>query len=471
MIISVKAINYKMHHNIDVKLNGESFFLVGDWETGKSTFLEMIESSLGLIPFADDPLTKGAPSGVLEVVHDFGDGNLYTVRRRFNPNGLMRFEVTDQNGGSHTLTPLLQKIFGKAFTNASFDYKKYFYECKSKEARYEYFVKTLGGEPVLVNKKTIKEKTSKRAALNNEKATYLTLLNESIVDPDIIDEQQVKYNEPKLIEDAFSDPEVVKIVNQVNELNKAIQDYELAKECNEKVTVLVSRNETIDIELKALQDLIKDLNTEKKRNEKAIKANPGDFDYERELALEAEAATIEIAELEAGFDHVLNIAKVGIAQFNQEQADFKNGLKYFERFTKANNEWNLLDQEISDLEAENDKLFKEQLGIPEISISADDEIMYKGVDGVARELCFPNVSKGRSIAITAQIQRALNPGGKNFIIIPEGQSLGSGLDEVIEECKKFNMQYIVEVTERKQNFQIKFEEQYLNKPVKKARKI
>ncbi|HTB30809.1 MAG TPA: hypothetical protein VK808_02215, partial [Bacteroidia bacterium] len=65
-----------------------------------------------------------------------------------------------------------------------------------------------------------------------------------------------------------------------------------------------------------------------------------------------------------------------------------------------------------------------------------------------------------------QIQRAINPAGINLIVVPEAQSLGSGMDEIIEECNSLGVQYIMEVTERKQPFKIKFEEEFLGKPQK-----
>jgi hypothetical protein len=165
--------------------------------------------------------------------------------------------------------------------------------------------------------------------------------------------------------------------------------------------------------------------------------------------------------LQPQIDAALMIAEGEVNQFNQERTKFQTGLQYLETFKVLNDSWTVLQNDIIKLEAENEQIFKAKFNIPELSIGEDESILYLCPDGVKRELAFPNVSKGRSIRIAAEIQRILNPDGINFIVIPEGQSLGSGLYEVIEECKKFGFQYIVEITERKQDFKIVFEEEYL----------
>jgi hypothetical protein len=51
--------------------------------------------------------------------------------------------------------------------------------------------------------------------------------------------------------------------------------------------------------------------------------------------------------------------------------------------------------------------------------------------------------------------------GDNFIIIPEAQSLGSALDEIIKECDKYHMQALIEYTERNEEFKMVFVDEFI----------
>jgi hypothetical protein len=121
-----------------------------------------------------------------------------------------------------------------------------------------------------------------------------------------------------------------------------------------------------------------------------------------------------------------------------------------------------------------------KIPIPGLTIEDIDDkniILYEG-----RELCFENISKGRSIRLAIEIQRAINPKGSHIVMIPEAQSLGSQLDEILAECKEYGIQAIIELTERKQEFHIEFEDEFLDdkivditknpikKPIKKQSK-
>lgn len=467
MILRIKATNYKMHRKLHVDPNGRSFVLLGDRETGKSTFLEIIEESVGLVPFAPNPLSEGAEAGSMEVTHDWGADGIYTFRRRFTKNGLLRFEVLDGNDRllKEGMETVVQRIFGRAFFNSYFDYKKYFYECKSTAARYEYVLKSIGGEPVLANKLTIKEKTAKRNQIGGQRITHAGLLSESIIDPDTMEQDIEKYKNEKSIQDIYNDDEYLKLKEQLGDLDNAQEEYELVATANEAVLKIEVRNQFIDLEIVELQGKIKALQQEKKDNAKFIKDNPKDVAYENELLIIAESAADTREVIKRDMEAALERAGTELNQFNRNKNKFDTDMRYLKIYKDLDTQWNKLDTEITDLENENDRLFREQLNIPEISIGEDESIQYLCSDGIKREMCFPNVSKGRSIQITAQIQRVLNPKGNNFIIIPEGQSLGSGLDEIKEECDKFGIQYIVEMTERKQDFQIVFEEsQKVGKP-------
>lgn len=456
-VLSVKAKNYKKLKSLHINPNGKSFFVVGDTEEGKSTLLEIIESSLQLAPFPSNPLSDDEDAGGYEVVHLL-NGEEYTVKREFTrEGGLKRFTMTDRKGFSAAPSTVLNNIFGKAFINAHFDYKAYFYGCTTSFQRTEYVIKAFGGNTVLENIKIINTKTRERGAIGTDKTTFETLLKGSILNPETLELDLLKYAEPKDIKSAYGDPEYLRLQEELVDKDKLELDLSVISDFNKKHDITSQRNIDIADRIKLLEQEIKDLKGEKKDNEKWLKDNPKDLEFEQEIIAKIDEADLFNEAKQTEIDTALQLAIDGINLFNQNKFAFDTGITYLEKFQELDEKWDELDKEITELEEINDKILHDSLPIPELSI-VNDVIMYEG-----RELCFPNISKGRSIRITAQIQRILNPKGNNLIIIPEGQSLGSGLDEVIEECKNFGVQYIVEITERKQPFQIKFEDEFLKK--------
>lgn len=459
MVTDVKLINYKIHRDFQFSPNGKSFAIVGDSGTGKSTLIDVILMSLGVIPFDKKCLSDGAESGRMEVTHDFGDGNKYTVKRRFSKKGVMRFEVTDQNGGDHTMEVLLGKVLGKAFTNTYFDYRKYFHDCKTSAARFEYMVRAVGGDVVLDNNRTINRKIDERNTIGGKRSTFETLLEQNtILDPDKLDEQEVYYAKLKTLDDIYEDETYKQLESQLIQKESLELDLEIVSESNDKYKKAELREVAIDTEIAELERQIRELKAEKKDSQKWRKQNPADFEFEKELAEQIAKADEQNAELYPKIKQAKDAAQERINTYNYEYNQFNTGLGYLQEFLSLNEKWNTINDSIEKLREDNDKLFRERLAIPEITITEDDVVMYTFPDGVQRELALPNVSKGQSVGITAKIQSVLNPKGLNMIMIPEGKSMGSGLDEVIAECNNLGIQYIVEITERKKEVKIVFEE-------------
>src|SRR4051812_37161383 len=127
-VTKITAKNFKKLEDFSFSPNGKSIFVVGDSGEGKSTLLRIILSSLMLEDFPADPLTTGKKSGFVETEHDV-DGMKYTVKRSFTDDRTKktRFTVVDQNGGKYSLSEVLEKIYGKAFTSSNFDYYQFFF--------------------------------------------------------------------------------------------------------------------------------------------------------------------------------------------------------------------------------------------------------------------------------------------------------------------------------------------------------
>lgn len=465
MVTGIKLVNYKLHRDFETKPDGRSFRVIGDIEEGKTTLIELIEACLMLRPFDPNPLSEGAESGRAEISYDLGDGHIYTVRRRFTKKGLMRFEVTDENGGDHSLKPLLEKILGKAFMNSYFDYTKYFYQLANSNDRTDYFVKAAGADVVLENLKKIRVQTKERNQVGGEINTYETLIENSILDPDRLEEDTELYKEPKSLADVEKYEPLVALINQLTVMDVLNEAFDVVKQANDEFDVKTERNTTIDERIAEIERELKDLKAEKKTNIKWLNDNPADREYENELYTELVQAIGANELLMPEIEAARNEAIEDINNFNQRRVQFNQGVQFFEKYTELSERYEAITDNILELKETNKNILLEKLPLPELSVE-DDVVMYEDKDGVKRELCFPNISKGRSIILAARIQRALNPKGNNLIVIPEGNLLGSGLDEVAQELESFGVQYIVEITEPKTKLTIKFEEN-TKKPAEK----
>jgi hypothetical protein len=132
--------------------------------------------------------------------------------------------------------------------------------------------------------------------------------------------------------------------------------------------------------------------------------------------------------------------------------------------------WIDKDNAIKDLRTQCVRAFKEKIPFENMEIrdivsatkkngvlveKVEQHLYYDG-----RELNRQNVSTGLSLKIAIQFQMIHNPRFRT-IFIPDAKALGSKFYEVIEAAKELNFQWIAELTEISDNFQIKFSEEIL----------
>lgn len=454
MIVKIKLWNYRIHDKFEFTPNGKSFILLGDIGGGKSSILEIIKAGLLLVPFPAFPLKDGTEKGGMEITYNIL-GDEYTVTRDWTSKNLGRFEMTNSKGLSASPTAVLTEIFGMAFKNNYFDYEEYFYKLGNSKDRFDYFIKATADATVVTNNKDIRKYIQERNDVGGKRTTFYTLIEESIIDPATLEEDIIKYNEPKKLEEAFENPEYLALKKKLIDPHILLDEYELVLDYNEKFQTRTKRGIGIDNEIADLELRLKELKKEKKDNAKWLNNNPEDKDLEKELAKKVNDCDVKNAETEKLMEAAYLRSVELVNDFNRKQAEFVAAKGYVIKYKALTSDYNSINEKIEILKAQNEAILKKRLPLPEISISENDVVLYRG-----KELAFPHVSKGESITIAAQIQRTINPAGNNLIVIPEGQSMGSGIDDIREECKKFGVQYVVEVTERKQKFQVKFEEEY-----------
>ncbi len=457
-LVSGKITNFKKLKDVKFNVNKKTFFIIGDTGEGKTSLLTAILSSIMVEDFPEDPVTTGEDAGEVSMVHEF-EGRLYTFRRAFVKGKKSRWTCTDEIGGRHTPSDVLERMLGKAFVNNYFDYNQFFHKQKSTDARTEYLIKSVSGDKVFENIAKINKLTRERGPLGTEKDRLEKLIDQSGLNPDTLEEDVIKYAEEKTTEEALkikndtllTRKSIINLTNQLKVVREENETYKLSEESLAEV----------NDEIAELERLLTAAN-EKKKN---ILQYQEDFppDFETQAALEKELETVEEdnKDIEEKADLEYNRMVMDVNTFNLERKELSDAIINYDLFLEASSSWQEKDDEINRLKAENKELFASRLPIPGMTIEEYGEegklmVMYDG-----REFCYENLSKGKSLRLTMEIQRFLNPKGNNFIVIPEAQSLGSELDDILQECKDHNIQAIVEVTERKQKFQIKFEEDYL----------
>lgn len=458
-VISVKVHNFKKLESFEHTFNGKSFFVIGDSKEGKSTLLNVILSTLMIKDFPEDPITTGKESGFVEAVHEF-EGMKYTIRRTFtnDKDKKTRFTVTDEKGVRHTLSNLLENLWGKAFTNAYFDYNQFFFQQKSTETRTAYLIKAIGGEDVNTNLDKIKKLKLQRAAVSNNVDQYQYIINNSTLNPETLEADIELYKEEKKNDVALEKKnEILAKRKSIVNLNTQLQIVREGNGAYEMSEISLSEK---DFEI---EELKKQLNAALEERTKILewqRDNPGDLKRQGELELELSTAEEDNRKLEIEADEIYDTEMSAINKHNSMRAQLHEAIESYDLYLKYNKQWEEKDAEIKRLIKENKTIFTSRLPIPEMSIEEVDDkmiVMYNG-----REFSYENLSKGESLKLAMEIQRFLNPKGNNLIVIPEAQSIGSeDMAEILSICKDNDIQAIIEETQRKQKMQIKFEEDYI----------
>lgn len=462
-VLNVRVKNFKTHvgeHVISPK--GNSFLLIGDSAKGKTSILELIAANLMQKPYPANPLSNGEDEGFTETEHLIG-GTKYTIKRTFKrledgSVNLSRFSVVSESGGRYSLTEFLKKHLSDTLA-ASFDYATFFFEKKSPEARFKYMIDSIGGDAVIENNKKVSDLEQERAIAGTQRGIQKALWEqEGAFNAESFERDIEYYEKPREIQEAAAaKQEVLAGLVDITEIRaKADKELEEKRKREDLESLIVNdKDELVQIQkrMEFLKNRLSGYEAELagiKYDESVIK------DAEFEIAI-AETKNKEVIEqADEKYEQMVE----EITQFNANRKNFHNTIKSFREWQRLNTEWISLDEQIKSLRDSNKELFASKLPIPELSIGTvggKEVVLYNGV-----EFCWENLSKGETIEVTAKIQSAINPNGDNFIIIPEAQSLGSKIDEVIEACKKFNMQACIEYTERNEEFRMEFVDDFLN---------
>lgn len=451
-LLTIEAKNFLIHKNLKIDLNKQSILVVGDCATGKSTLSKLILAHIAQGPYPPNPLSDGEDEGFTKTTHQGPDGKVYTVSRKYvRENGsvkLDRFEVRGPAGVEKSLEYVMETFFNGVFTSGKFDYHTYFFKKSGPVERYKYFTKAIGDDSIEKNIDKIVAIEESRADIGNKKSVQKALYDQAGIptDPKEAEEKLAYFKKQLTVEDAATATAELLATKKSTDEHQAI--YEKHASAVEKAVAINKEINDIDIQIFELQQ-------RRAEQEKLGRANQKDIKPEKELVAilkKAEKIQADNKVIDAQAEELYQTKITEIVDFNSAKATFYNGLKAFQEWQRLEGEWKKLDQDIKDMKLENEETLKKLLPLPELSIGERNKkpiVLYKG-----REFSDEYLSTGEQIQITAAIQMALNPKGDNFIIIPNAQDLGSKLKDVQKACKKFNVQYLVEMTKEDEEFRV-----------------
>lgn len=464
-LLTVEAKNFLIHKDLKIDLNKESCLVIGDSGSGKSTLSRLILAHISQVAYPSNPLSDGENEGYTKTTHQGPDGKVYTVSRKYTREKdgsvkLDRFEVRGPDGYKKSLEQIMETVFQGVFTSSRFDYNTYFNKKKGTVDRFKYFVEAIGDKTIEENADKIELLEEERAIIGNSRTTKKALWEQVSTSDDEAEMQKELdyYSQERTIDEAtaakaehlekkipmtvyekkldthakaiemmgMDDAAILGYTNEIAEIDRQMQ--ELQRRRNEKETQIRSRQALKDeqkknvLSNKALDKMAKEVTKIEKDNK----------------IIEAEAEAIYKTKLDE------------IVDFQAKKQQFFNGLQAFEDWSKLDIQWKEKDQNIQTLKAQNEETLKKLLPIPEMEIGIKNKkpvVLYKG-----RELSDEFFSTGEQIEIALAIQVALNPTGDNFIVIPNAQDLGSKIRDVQAACKKYNIQYLVEMTRPDEEF-------------------
>jgi len=472
-LISVKAKNYKNHENIEFSLDGKSIVLIGDSGVGKTNLMQMILAHLGIVDFPKDAQRAGTNGGFTESEWEI-DGTRYVIRREYEGGTLKRFRML-ADGRKVTWEDEIKKIFnGLNPATSYFDYAKFFFELKTPDKRFEYLVQCSIGPKFFENKKLIDTATEERGSIGTQRSVYQNRLATSDLNVDNYASMLEHYSQPHPTTEAEKARD--EILNKRKEASVLVNELTVLKDENNKTRIAEEKKKEFIDKISSIDEQIKRLQQEKEgyeekieRCDNRIKEYPINAAREQELQQELDNLQKANVELEQEANLVYRDKMKDVELFNTAREKFLNDRKDLDKFLELDQEWNKLDDEIKAYKQENIELFKSKLPIEGLEVK---EILSKPEDPNSkvkyelwwngREVSFDRISKGESLKFAIMVQQALTPEGLKIIFIPEGQSMGSKLDDMLEVAKEYGIQTVVEITERKHNFEIKFEEQFLD---------
>lgn len=461
-LVYVTLRNYRKHAKLDMQFDGKSYILVGDTGEGKSSVLEALKVAHKFVPFPKDALKDGAKEGALEVGLMI-KGEPYKVICDFDESGRGRWRVRSEGRGSFSLEEVLKQLFvglaTKGLNGAYFDYSQYFYECKSPAARFEYLMDCILGEVYDQNKKLVASLEKERGMVGTKRSLVQARVLNSEITEENFKELATLYNKPRTNDEAIAKRDQDKAARLTDisasqeELLRVKRDNLSFKNREQRIKDRRIREEEIQAQIKLLEEQLRAVAEERQELEDTNKKYPQDIQREVELTEFIDKTIEDNKAIEQEIQDEYERTRTANEAFNIKQAAFRSDSQNYQEAQLLDKQWKELDADIKNVRLNNIAALKKQLDIEGLEIKEiekrekgeikiEQHVFFEG-----RELNIENISKGESIKVATKIQEALNPAGFRLILLPEAQSLGSALPEIVEEAHKQGYQIIAEFTE------------------------
>jgi DNA repair exonuclease SbcCD ATPase subunit len=408
-IIKVQIENFKKLENIDAQLDGQSIFLIGDNEVGKSSFMQAVFSLLSNEALPAKAITEGKTDGKIQIEF-MVDGRKYTAVKKFtekNPKGY--FEITTEDGLKTDRVSYLETLTGNISFNP-FEFVELCHTAEGRRKQVDFLRKLI---PADVNKRFDDINRDHKMAYESRAKVNATIsqLDGEIAGISVPDPEQ--YKEP--IDVSALMDEITK-ANQINlKRDQLTKDIARGQDAVSKA----------DAEIERLKKALKAAESERKR----VHTKLADIQTEFEKTKPVLTADLE-SKIKSASQHNANVETV--KRYN----DLKK--KHFD----AQQESTTLSGRILELVADKSKLIRDS-NLPVEGLSFDENGLYINKLPLNED----QVATSMIMDLGVRIAVALNPKLK-IIRVPRGESMGKKrLDDVIEFAKRNGYQLFIERVE------------------------
>ncbi len=406
-IIRVHIENFKKIEHLDKNIDGESIFLMGDNEVGKSSFIQAVFGLLSNTKFPEKSITKDKESGMIEVEF-VANNKRYTATKKFtakNPKGY--FEIKTEDGLSTSSVSFLSSIVG----NISFNPFEFVEMSKTANGRRKQvaFLRQLLSDDVNSHIDDIDLKRKQDFESRTDGNKYIRDLESNI-------------SEIKLPKTPERYSEKIIVAKELQAYREADRKNKAFNECKKSVDFVSQQKEQLQNEIDDLEDKI----NAKKSLMKSLSKDE----------------TTYLDELQG-----LKLIDLEPLRKKIERADSHNkNFESIEKHRKLSKKLSNYQKRMQDLTNSIESLMLRKTEIisnsdlPIKNLTFDDESLY--LNGMV--LDESQVSTSQIIEVGVKLAVALNPNLK-IISIPRGESLGSKrLQSIKEFADKHGYQLFIE---------------------------
>lgn len=435
---SVDITNFKKLRKMHIDANGNSFFIIGKNESGKSSLIQAMVSPLDTKFEPDIPVTEGEERGRVELVlsghSSSGEPKRYVIEVFYSAKTNKGTLQMINESGEKIAAPksMLKELVGAiSFNPIAF--------INSPPASKIKVLRELSGceKEIYAAEHVVKDAKDKKAYYEKRVKELEAFLKEN----NLPDEEIKKYSEEIDVSILSSQ------MDDFNKFNEKRAERERALEERRNTVRLKNANiESLKREEKELLERIEGIRIKvskmQEENEKMLSEN---LPVQAWLEANPKKDTSPISELMRS-----------ASEHNQKSKAIQATKVKYDELQDANANVELWAGKVKSAVAKREEVIKNS-NLPVKGLSWDDsEIFIDGMPWNERQ-----ISKSRSLEIGLEIAMAMNPRLKCLFLHDASLFDDEHLKKVIEMCEERGYQIIAEVVGKEESPEIKFTEEYL----------